>query len=78
MKREISRQEFEQSALLERDLADDPFKQFSNWWDDAIRANVREDIPVIDVDANINDGPFSVAAVESLLNLIRLRAGTSI
>ncbi len=39
MKREISRQEFERSVLLESDVSKDPFVQFSQWWQDAIRAN---------------------------------------
>jgi uncharacterized protein (UPF0261 family) len=37
---------------------------------DAIHANVRAEIPVLDVAANINDPPFAELAAESLLELI--------
>ena len=46
---------------------------------DAIRANVRGDIPVIEVDANINDAVFSERAVEAMLQLIsRKSSGPSV
>lgn len=37
---------------------------------DAIRKHTRADIPVVDVDANINDASFSAKAVETMLQLI--------
>jgi uncharacterized protein (UPF0261 family) len=38
---------------------------------DAIKANVRPDIPVIEVDANINDPAFSGKVAETLLEMLR-------
>jgi uncharacterized protein (UPF0261 family) len=37
---------------------------------DAIKANLRSDIPVVEMDANINDPAFSAKAVEMMLALI--------
>lgn len=37
---------------------------------DAIKTNLREDIPVVELDNNINDGAFSAKAVEMMLELI--------
>jgi uncharacterized protein (UPF0261 family) len=37
---------------------------------DAIKANLRPDIPVVEMDANINDPAFSAKAVEMMLGLI--------
>ena len=37
---------------------------------DAIKANLREDIPVVEIDCNINDPQFSAKAVEMMLDLI--------
>lgn len=37
----------------------------------AVRERLRDDIPVIEVDANINDRPFAERAVGALLDLIR-------
>ena len=37
---------------------------------DALKANLREDIEVVELDANINDPQFSAKAVEMLLDLI--------
>ncbi|MBX3002041.1 MAG: Tm-1-like ATP-binding domain-containing protein [Caldilineaceae bacterium] len=37
---------------------------------DAIKANLRSDIPVVEMDANINDAAFSAKAVEMMLELI--------
>lgn len=37
---------------------------------DAIKANVREDIPVVELENNINDPEFSAKAVEMMLELI--------
>jgi uncharacterized protein (UPF0261 family) len=48
--------------FLDRDADDACF--------DAIRNNVRSGIPVIEVDANINDATFSAKAVETMLQLI--------
>lgn len=44
---------------------------------DAIRANVRGDIPLVEIDANINDAAFSDKAVEMLLSLISERGHTT-
>lgn len=41
---------------------------------DAVRNNVRENIPVVDIDANINDAAFASKAVEMMLELIALKA----
>ena len=38
---------------------------------DAIKANVKEGIPIIEMDNNINDPEFSAKAVEMMLNLIK-------
>ena len=38
---------------------------------DAIKANVRQGVPVVEMDANINDPAFSEKAVEMMLGLIR-------
>jgi uncharacterized protein (UPF0261 family) len=38
---------------------------------DAIKANVREGIPVIEVDANINDAAFATQAAEVLLEMLQ-------
>lgn len=38
---------------------------------DAIKANVRAGIPVIEMDNNINDPEFSAKAVEMMLELIK-------
>ena len=37
---------------------------------DAIKANLREDIEVVEIDCNINDPPFAAKAVEMMLALI--------
>jgi uncharacterized protein (UPF0261 family) len=37
---------------------------------DAIKANVRADIPVVELDHNINDPEFAAKAVEMMLELI--------
>ena len=37
---------------------------------DAIKANLRPDIPVVEVDCNINDAEFAAKAVEMMLGLI--------
>ena len=37
---------------------------------DALKANLREDIEVVELDSNINDPQFSAKAVEMLLDLI--------
>lgn len=42
----------------------------------AIRANLRADVPLLNIDANINDEAFSSAAVEALLNLIAQESQT--
>ena len=44
---------------------------------DAIRANVRGDIPVIEVDANINDAVFSAKAVELIVELLNSKSKSS-
>ena len=38
---------------------------------EAIKANLRSDIPVVEIDCNINDPEFSTKAVEMLLDLIK-------
>jgi len=38
---------------------------------DAIKANVKPDIPVIELERNINEPPFAEAAAETLLGLMR-------
>lgn len=40
---------------------------------DAVRSNVRDDIPVVDIEANINDPEFAQKAVEMMLELIAAR-----
>ena len=40
---------------------------------DAIKENLREDIPVVEMDANINDPAFAAKAVEMMLDLISSR-----
>ncbi|MDE0043147.1 MAG: Tm-1-like ATP-binding domain-containing protein, partial [Candidatus Poribacteria bacterium] len=40
---------------------------------DAIKANVREDIPVVELENNINDPEFSAKAVEMMLKLISMK-----
>ncbi len=37
---------------------------------DAVKANIRSDIPVVEIDANINDPEFAAKAVEIMLELI--------
>lgn len=37
---------------------------------DALKANLRDDIPVVEIDANINDAAFSAKAVEMMIELI--------
>jgi uncharacterized protein (UPF0261 family) len=37
---------------------------------DAVRGNVRDDIPVVEIEANINDPEFAAKAVEMMLELI--------
>ena len=37
---------------------------------DALKSNLRDDIPVIEIDCNINDEAFSTKAVETMLDLI--------
>jgi len=51
------------------------------WWPeadaalfDAIRRYIRPDIPVVDVDANINDPLFADRAAATLLNMIENQA----
>jgi len=38
---------------------------------DAIKSGLRQDIPVIELDCNINDRPFAEAAAETLMSLMR-------
>ena len=38
---------------------------------DAIKANLKKNIPVIEMDSNINDPEFSARAVEMLMDLIK-------
>lgn len=45
---------------------------------DAIRANVREGIPVIEVDANINDALFSAKAIELILELMKAKSKSTV
>ena len=40
---------------------------------DAIKEHVRRDIPVVELDCNINDPPFAAKAVEMMLELIEAR-----
>ncbi len=40
---------------------------------DAIRANLRSEIPVVEIDANINDPAFAAKAVAMMLDLIERR-----
>jgi uncharacterized protein (UPF0261 family) len=42
---------------------------------DALRANLKEGIPVAEMDGNINDPEFAVRAVEMMLDLIRQAGG---
>ena len=42
---------------------------------DAIRQNVNPDIPVVELDGNINDPQFSTEAVRMMLQLIQQAAG---
>lgn len=44
---------------------------------DAVQANVRDDISVVEVDANINDPEFASRAVELLLELIAAHSSTT-
>jgi len=53
------------------------------WWPEAnealfraIRDHIRSDIPVIDVDANINDPVFADLAAATLLSMIKNQAST--
>lgn len=43
---------------------------------DAVKADVRANVPVVEVDANINDPEFSAKAVELMLELIRQKASS--
>ena len=43
---------------------------------DAIKANLKPGIPVVEVDLNINDPPFAAKAVEMMLELIKQRTTT--
>ncbi|MBI1309940.1 UPF0261 family protein [bacterium] len=43
---------------------------------DAVKASVRSDIPVVEVDASINDPAFAAKAVELMLELIRQSSGS--
>jgi pyridoxamine 5'-phosphate oxidase len=36
------RNDYQMHSLLEKDVADDPFKQFNNWWDDAVKSEIDE------------------------------------
>ena len=38
---------------------------------DAVQSHVREDIPIVEVDANINDPAFAERAVRLMLELLR-------
>jgi len=38
---------------------------------DAVKANIRKDIPVVEMDNNINDAEFAAKAVEMMLDLIK-------
>jgi uncharacterized protein (UPF0261 family) len=38
---------------------------------DAIKANLKPGIPVVELDLNINDPPFAAKAVEMMLELIQ-------
>ncbi|MEZ4837465.1 MAG: Tm-1-like ATP-binding domain-containing protein, partial [Caldilineaceae bacterium] len=38
---------------------------------DAIKANLRSDIPVVEMDVNINDPSFAAKAVEMMLGLMK-------
>jgi len=40
---------------------------------DAIKANLKKDIPLVEMDNNINDPEFSAKAVEMMLGLIAQR-----
>ena len=58
---------------------DSPGGEF--WWPeadgalyDAIRANLRPDIPVIELDCNINDPEFADATTAKLLEFVGARA----
>lgn len=51
------------------------------WWPqadqalfDAIRQNLRDDIPLVELDANINDPSFADRAAQTLLDMMRARA----
>ena len=45
---------------------------------DALKRSLRQDIPYVEVDANINDPVFSARAVEMMLSLISKKEGNSI
>lgn len=45
---------------------------------DAIKGNLRQDIPVIELACNINDPPFAEAAASALLGLMRQAEGSEI
>ena len=36
------RKDYQMQSLLETDVADDPFVQFNNWWDDAVKSELDE------------------------------------
>lgn len=36
------RKEYQLQSLLETEVADNPFKQFNNWWDDALKIKIDE------------------------------------
>ncbi len=36
------RKEYQLQSLLETEVADNPFKQFNNWWDDALKSEIDE------------------------------------
>ena len=36
------RKEYQLQSLLETEVADNPFKQFNNWWDDALKSKIDE------------------------------------
>ena len=45
---------------------------------DAIKGNLKQDIPVIELEHNINDRPFAEAAADILLNLMRQSNGNGV
>ncbi len=51
--------------------ADDAFRE-------ALKSHLRSDIPVIEVDANINDPEFANSVAEALLNLIEEKGGRNV